>query len=109
MKITLAALLCAAFIGGCASGGASTAPDGGQSAAVGADGAAASPPQEASAGTLIATQKVQVRKSSNVVCTRETMIGSHRKRRVCRTIAQQNEEREEAQEVFRKIQRHGIN
>ena len=89
MKHLLCAAALTALLGGCASSTpSSTSPSVSKTAAV----------QK--------TQEQQYREDE-IRCTRETRTGSHRKTRVCRTVEQRRQEREDAQRTMDVIQQGG--
>lgn len=75
--------------------------------------ACATPPaanEGADAAGPVTTEKVKVVERGTedaVVCNYESVTGSHRKTRVCRTVAQRESERESGQAVLRRIQKVG--
>jgi len=89
MKKTLSALALIALLGGCA--GNST-PTSSNAAPV--------------AKKAELTEAEQLREDE-ILCTREMRTGSHRKTRVCRTVAERKREREQAQEIMRNTQNGG--
>ena len=88
MKNILTALAIAALLGGCAS--------------------TSNAPAKATAQTAKAemTEPEKLREDE-ILCTREMRTGSHRKSRVCRTIAQRKQEQQAAREILRNTQTGG--
>ncbi|MFK8013980.1 MAG: hypothetical protein AB8G17_00895 [Gammaproteobacteria bacterium] len=89
MKKTLSALALIALLGGCA--GSST-PTSSNAAPV--------------AKKAELTEAEQLREDE-ILCTREMRTGSHRKSRVCRTVAQRKKEQQAAAEILRNTQNGG--
>lgn len=89
MKHLLCAVALSALLGGCAS--------------------TPSDPSTTSVSKTAAVQKTEEQKfrEDEIRCARETRTGSHRKTRVCRTVQQRREEREDAQRTMEVIQQGG--
>jgi Tfp pilus assembly protein PilE len=54
-----------------------------------------------------ATLSAEEMREQEILCTRETRTGSHRKSRVCRTIEQRKREQDAAAEILRNTQTGG--
>lgn len=70
--------------------------------------AAPAPVDDPAARRADSAEKIEVVEETTrdaVVCRYETMTGSHRKQRVCRTVAERDAERESGKDTMRQIQR----
>lgn len=94
MKNLIGALALVALLGGCSTTSTSSS------------NAATATTQTASTKAAEDAEAEKLR-DDEILCARQMRTGSHRKTRVCRTVAERKREREQAQEIMRNTQNGG--
>ncbi|MFK7885838.1 MAG: hypothetical protein AB8G16_03145 [Gammaproteobacteria bacterium] len=95
MKKIISALALVALLGGC-----STTTNN-------ANSAKAATTQTAQNTKAAEDAEAEKLRDDEILCARQMRTGSHRKTRVCRTVAERKRERQQAQEIMRNTQTGG--